>query len=71
MRKENRIKQFRLPIEEALLERVINDSNCFVIDKQIALSRDGDFIVYLEYEKFFPEGENEDSEFEDTDIIFG
>lgn len=69
-RKEYIIKQFRLPIEEALLNRVINDPNCIITDKQVMPDRNGDFVVYLEYEKFIDPDSSEEEDMFNTPIDF-
>lgn len=48
-------KQFRLPIEETNLSRVLNMSNIVIVDKKVFQDKLGDVVVYLEWEEYINE----------------
>lgn len=63
-------KQFRLPLEEALLNRVYNDPDCVIEIEQVFQDKTGDVTVFLKYRKYeTSQPNNEESEdiYEDID----
>ena len=71
--KKIKAKQFNLPLEEELLNRVLNSKDCIILDKKVFQNRGGDIVIYLEYE-YHETGPSEDDElFDDlnpTEIDF-
>ena len=44
-------KYFRLPIDEGLYNKILNDPDMQIVDKKVNFdSKSGDIVVYLEYE---------------------
>ena len=44
-------KQFKLPLEDALLERVYNNPYVTIIDEKVFQDKAGDIVVFLKYEE--------------------
>lgn len=71
--KRIKAKQFNLPLEEDLLNRVLNSKDCIILDKQVFQNRGGDIVIYLEYEYYEAEPSADDELFdysESTDVDF-
>lgn len=65
-------KQFKLPLEEERLNRILNDENITIIDEKVFQDRTGDVVVYLKYEFLEQNTEEptEDDFFEGDDTVW-
>lgn len=66
--KKIKAKQFNLPLEEELLNRVLNSKDCIILDKQVLQNRGGDIVIYLEYEQYETEPSDDDDLFNDLNF---
>lgn len=66
--KKIKAKQFNLPLEEELLNRVLNSKDCIVMNKQVFQNRGGDIVIYLEYEQYETEPSEDDDLFNDLNF---
>jgi hypothetical protein len=58
-----RSKQFKLPLEEQLLNRVYNNQYVTILDEKVFQDKTGDVVVYLKYEELeVPKSDNEEDE---------
>jgi len=64
--KQIKAKQFNLPLEEEALSRVLSNEGCYVLEKKVFQTKDGDIVVYLEYEYYKEEDEDEDNGYIDS-----
>lgn len=55
-------KQFRLPLEQGVLNQALNSPDIVILDKRVFTDKTGDVTVYLEYEKYTLVGEEEELE---------
>lgn len=52
-KKSVKARQFKLPLDEGLLNSVLNNDSIFILDEKIFQDRNsGDVIVYLKYEDY-------------------
>lgn len=66
--KKIKAKQFNLPLEEGLLNRVLNSKDCIILDKKVFQNRGGDIVIYLEYEHYETEPSEDDELFDDPNL---
>jgi len=66
--KKIKAKQFNLPLEEGLLNRVLNSKDCIILDKKVFQNRGGDIVIYLEYEYYEAAPSEDDELFDDLNL---